>query len=122
MFGISTLEFLALAVVALLVLGPDRLPEYAARAARFLRSARRMAANAQHEVRRELGPEFQDISLDDLNPRTFVTRNLFDGDEFDFGDEPRRDGPRDSSRPRSASGDADGQRPRRDHTSYDDVT
>ncbi len=90
MFGIQGVEFLVLAVVALLVLGPDKLPEYAARAARLVRTVRRMAADAQADVRQELGPEFNDISLDDLNPRTFVSRHLFDDDEFsvsrdDFG-------------------------------------
>ncbi|MDP9393737.1 MAG: sec-independent translocase [Actinomycetota bacterium] len=90
MFGISAPEFLALAVIALLVLGPEKLPRYAAEAGRMLRTVRRMAASAQEEVRRELGPEFEKISLDDLNPRTFVSRHLLDDDDFDLDDDPRR--------------------------------
>ena len=91
MLGISALEFAGLAVVALLVLGPERLPRYAAQAGRYLRMVRRMAANAQEEVRRELGPEFQDISLSDLNPRTFVSKHLLDADDLSLDDDEDED-------------------------------
>jgi sec-independent protein translocase protein TatB len=77
-FGIGGWEFVVIGIVALVVLGPDRLPRYAADAARFVRQIRRMAASAQEEVRRELGPEFQDISISDLNPRAFVRKHLLD--------------------------------------------
>jgi sec-independent protein translocase protein TatB len=79
-FGINGFEFVAIAVVALLLLGPDKLPRYAGEAARFVKQMRKMAANAQSEVRKELGPEFQDISVKDLNPKSFVSKHLFDGD------------------------------------------
>ena len=55
-FDIGPLELVALAVIALLVLGPDKLPRYAADAARVLRQVRRMASDAKAEVSRELGP------------------------------------------------------------------
>ena len=54
-------EFLGLAVVALLVLGPDKLPKFAADAARFIHQLRKMANTARDDVRRELGPELQGI-------------------------------------------------------------
>ena len=76
-------EFLALAIIALLVLGPDKLPKFAADAARFLRQVRRMANNAKEDVRRELGPELQDISLDDLNPRSLMRKHLLDDSDLD---------------------------------------
>ncbi len=78
MFGIGTGEFLALGVVALLVLGPDKLPGFAADAARFLRQMRRMATDARADVRRELGPELADIDLADLNPRNLVRKHVLD--------------------------------------------
>ncbi len=84
MFGITTPEFLALAVLALLVLGPDKLPRFAADAGRFVRTLRRMAFEARSDVRDALGPEFRDISLSDLEPRRLVRRHVFDGDE-DYG-------------------------------------
>jgi sec-independent protein translocase protein TatB len=85
MFGINGWEFVVLAVIALLVLGPEKLPKFAADAARTVRQLRRMASDARAEVTRELGPEFQDISLQDLNPRTFVSKHLLDDDDLDLG-------------------------------------
>lgn len=85
MFDINGWEFIILAVLALLVLGPDKLPRYIAEAGRMIRQVRRMADDARTEVTRELGPEFKDISLDDLNPRSFVRKHLFDGADPDLG-------------------------------------
>jgi TatA/E family protein of Tat protein translocase len=44
-------EILVILVVALLVLGPDRLPEAARQAGRFIAEARRMSAGFQAEIR-----------------------------------------------------------------------
>jgi sec-independent protein translocase protein TatB len=82
-FDIGPLELVALAVIALLVLGPDKLPRYAADAARVLRQVRRMASDAKAEVSRELGPELQDISMADLNPRSLVRKHLLDPLDLD---------------------------------------
>ena len=82
-FDIGPLEFVALAVIALLVLGPDKLPRYAADATRMLRQVRRMASDAKAEVSRELGPELQDISMADLNPRSLVRKHLLDPLDLD---------------------------------------
>lgn len=83
MFGIQGPEFIFLAVIALVVLGPERLPKYAAEAGRLMRQLRGMADTAKSQVVAELGPEFQDIRMSDLDPRTFVSRQL-------LGDEPAR--------------------------------
>ena len=93
MLDIGIGEFLALAVIALLVLGPEKLPKFAADTARFVRQVRQMANNAKEDVRRELGPELQDISLDDLNPRSIMRKHLLD-DLDDLDDEPGRREPR----------------------------
>ncbi len=76
-------EFLGLAVVALLVLGPDKLPKFAADAARMLHQVRKMANTARDDVRRELGPELQGISLEDLNPRTALRKHVMDPLDLD---------------------------------------
>ncbi len=78
MFGINGWEFVVLAVVGLIVLGPDRLPHYVGDAARLVRKLRGLAQDAQDEVRRELGPEFADLDLNDLDPRRFVTKHLLE--------------------------------------------
>lgn len=77
-------EILTLAVVALIVIGPDKLPALAKDAARLIRALRDMATGAQTTLRKELGdlgPELGDFNLDDLralNPRTALTRMIFD--------------------------------------------
>lgn len=78
MFGMSPVELIAIAVIGLLVFGPDKLPKLAADAARLLREIRRMASGAQQDLKDSLGPELADLDLDSLNPRTFVKRNLLD--------------------------------------------
>lgn len=85
MFDIGALEFVVLAVAALFIFGPDRLPDIARQAARGLRQVRSMAANARRELSRELGPEFEDLDIRDLNPRNFVRKHVLDDlDEDDL--------------------------------------
>jgi sec-independent protein translocase protein TatB len=75
-FGINPAEFLVLAVVAAVVLGPERLPEYAAQLARLVREMRKMAQGASAQVRDELGPEFDDIDWRKLDPRQYDPRRI----------------------------------------------
>jgi len=106
--GIGPGEFVALAVLAIIVLGPEKLPRYAAEAGRILRNLRRMANDARAEVSKELGPEFDDLSLRDLTPRGLVRKHLLDPidlDSLDGPDERRSRGPgnRPSDRGRTES-------------------
>src|SRR5580698_4618427 len=82
MFNIGPLELLVLAFVGLVVLGPDRLPGLARDAARMIRTLRELANGARTQLREELGPEFADIDLRSLNPRTAITQALL-GDDVD---------------------------------------
>lgn len=77
-FDMSPWELMAIVLIGLMVFGPDRLPKLAADAARLLRELRRMATGAKQELQDSLGPELADLDLGDLNPRTFVKRNLLD--------------------------------------------
>jgi len=79
-FNIGPFELIVLAIVGLIVLGPDRLPNLARDAARMLRTLREMATGARQQLRDELGPEFADVDLRSLDPRTAVQRAVF-GDE-----------------------------------------
>lgn len=74
-------EVLLLAVVGLLIFGPDRLPKAAADAAKMLRELRQMARGAANDLKAELGPELADIDLRGLHPRRFVEDALFGDDE-----------------------------------------
>ncbi|WP_405059594.1 sec-independent translocase [Kribbella sp. NBC_01505] len=87
MFGIGPLELVVIALVAVFVFGPDRLPEFARTAKHLLGQVRRMVSTAQSDLRKELGPEFADLELQDLNPRNFVRKHLLEGDDDDPEDE-----------------------------------
>ncbi|HTP16430.1 MAG TPA: sec-independent translocase [Streptosporangiaceae bacterium] len=78
MFDLSFLKIAVLGVLALVIFGPEQLPKIAANAGRMLRELRRMAEGAKADLQQGLGPEFQDFDLNDLNPRSFVRKHLFD--------------------------------------------
>jgi sec-independent protein translocase protein TatB len=76
-FDLSLPKLLILAVLALVVFGPNELPKMAAQAGRALRELRRIAEGARADLSEGLGPEFSDFDVDDLNPRRFVQKHLF---------------------------------------------
>src|SRR3954447_14887111 len=63
-------------VVAVVVFGPDRLPDFARQAGRFVRQVRRFSQAARDDIRSELGPEFADFALTDLDPRKAVRKYI----------------------------------------------
>jgi sec-independent protein translocase protein TatB len=69
-------EFLLLAVLAILVLGPERLPEYAGKLGRFVRQARAMADRAKQQLKEEMGPEFSDVDWRAYDPRQYDPRKI----------------------------------------------
>jgi len=77
-FDLSITKILVLAVIALIVFGPNELPKVASQAGRMLRDLRRIAEGAKADLREGLGPEFENFDFDDLNPKTFVRKHLFD--------------------------------------------
>jgi sec-independent protein translocase protein TatB len=82
LFDLSITKILVLALIGLVVFGPEQLPKMAAQAGRALRDLRRLADNARADLSESLGPEFRDFDFNDLNPRAFVRKHLIDpGDE-----------------------------------------
>ncbi len=80
MIDFNLSEIVVLAVLAVIIFGPEKLPEVARKAARVLNYLRTIANDARGQLRQELGPEFDDIHLSDLNPKNFVAKHML-GDE-----------------------------------------
>ena len=76
MFGVGLTELVVILVVALLVFGPDRLPEFARQAGRMVRQIKQFSDNARDDIRAELGPDFADFELTDLDPRRAVRKYM----------------------------------------------
>ncbi len=78
MFGVGLPELAVIFVVGVIVFGPDRLPEMARQAGRLIWTVRRLAQNAQRELRNELGPEYADLRLTDLDPRAAIRKHILE--------------------------------------------
>ena len=76
MFGLTFDKLLILAVVAVFLLGPERLPHYASQLARLVRSLRDMANGAKQRMRDEMGPDFDEVDWKKLDPRQYDPRRI----------------------------------------------
>jgi sec-independent protein translocase protein TatB len=76
MFGINIAELSIIIVIALVVIGPERLPQYASSLGRAVRDGRRMALGMREQVREELGPDFDDVDWRKLDPRQYDPRRI----------------------------------------------
>ena len=93
MFGVGLPELAMIALVAVVVFGPDKLPEFARQAGSFVRRMRTFAVAARDELRSELGPEYSDLELRDLDPREIVRRHIVEAmEDPDTEATPRRRG------------------------------
>lgn len=75
-FGLTFEKLLIIAVIAVFLLGPERLPGYAAKFAQLIRSLRDMAQGAKNRMRDEMGPEFDDVDWQKLDPRQYDPRRI----------------------------------------------
>jgi sec-independent protein translocase protein TatB len=78
MIDFNASEIVILVVLAVIIFGPDKLPTLARKAARVLSYVRNIANDAQGKLREELGPEFSNLNLADLNPKALVASALVD--------------------------------------------
>ena len=74
--GISGPEFLVIVLVAVIVVGPQRLPEYARKLTQAVRRLRVFLDDAKEQIAEEVGPELADLNLSDLNPRNYDPRKI----------------------------------------------
>jgi sec-independent protein translocase protein TatB len=75
-FDINGWEFIVLIVLAVVILGPERLPGYAAKLGRFVRQAKAMAEQAKTQLKDEMGPEFSDVDWRAYDPRQYDPRRI----------------------------------------------
>ena len=83
MFDIGIGEILVIAVIGLLVFGPERLPRAAADAAKWLRDIRAMASGARKDLADSAGIDLSDAAdtvrtLQEFHPRRLATSLLKD--------------------------------------------
>jgi len=76
MFGIGGGEFIAMALLAVVLVGPDKLPQFSADSARFIRKIRDLAQGATKDLRENLGPGYEDLKVADLHPKTFIKKHI----------------------------------------------
>ncbi|WP_285113401.1 twin-arginine translocase TatA/TatE family subunit [Leifsonia sp. fls2-241-R2A-40a] len=76
MFGLTFDKLLIVAVIAAFVIGPERLPAYAAKLGSMVRSLRDFANGAKDRMRDEMGPEFDDVDWKKLDPRQYDPRRI----------------------------------------------
>lgn len=69
-------EIFLLLVLAVIIFGPEKLPELARKTARVIHFLRSVANNATTLVKDELGPEYADLKPSDLHPRAILKREL----------------------------------------------
>ncbi|MEU4009929.1 sec-independent translocase [Streptomyces pseudogriseolus] len=77
---IGPLELVTLIVLAVLIFGPEKLPKVIQDVTRTIRKIRDFSESAKQDIRQELGPEFKDFEFEDLNPKTFIRKQLDNDD------------------------------------------
>ncbi|HWH97136.1 MAG TPA: twin-arginine translocase TatA/TatE family subunit [Pseudolysinimonas sp.] len=75
-FGLTFDKLLIILVIALFLIGPDRLPGYAAQLARLVKTLRGFADGAKERMREEMGPEFDEVDWRKLDPRQYDPRRI----------------------------------------------
>lgn len=75
-FGLSADKLIVIAVIAIIVIGPERMPKYAEGFARLIKRAGEYLKGAKDRVGEEMGPEFQEVDWRKLDPRQYDPRRI----------------------------------------------
>lgn len=74
--GINGGELIILIVLAILILGPEKLPEYARKLTQWIRQVRQMAEGAKSQFKEETGTDFDEIDWRKYDPRQYDPRRI----------------------------------------------
>lgn len=80
----SWMEVVWLVVLAIVMFGPEKIPELSRKLARVVWFLRGIANNAQTQLREELGPEFENFDVRDLRPKEFFRKHILEGFQDDL--------------------------------------
>lgn len=69
-------ELIGLGIIGMILVGPDKLPGLAVQAAKMIKKGRALATSATNELKDNLGPGFENLKPADLNPKTFVKKQI----------------------------------------------
>lgn len=75
-FDFGAGELLGLALLAIILVGPDRLPHLAVDAAKMIKKIRNISQTVTAELRQSLGPGFEDLQPSDLHPKKFIKKHI----------------------------------------------
>lgn len=76
MFGLTPEKILIILVIAAFIIGPQRLPGYAATLARWVRSLKGLITSSQERIQREMGVDAEEIDWKKLDPRQYDPRRI----------------------------------------------
>ena len=110
-FGLTFEKLLVIGFIAVIILGPQRLPEYAAKLAKLIKQFRSFADGAKERLREEMGPEYDDVDWKKLDPRQYDPRRIIRSALLD--DEPmpviarpaQAEGPKQTAGPKQLPGE-----------------
>lgn len=74
--GLTIDKILVILVIAMFLLGPERLPVYARKLGELVRNVKHMADGAKDRLRDEMGPDFDDVDWKQLDPRQYDPRRI----------------------------------------------
>lgn len=74
--GLTIDKIFVILVIALVLLGPERLPGYAKKLGELVRGLKRMAEGAKDRLRDEMGPDFDEVNWKQLDPRQYDPRRI----------------------------------------------
>lgn len=74
--GLTFSKLFIVLIIALIIIGPEKLPQYAQKLGELVRTVKRMADGAKDRLKEEMGPEFDDVDWKQLDPRQYDPRRI----------------------------------------------
>ncbi|WP_341975357.1 Sec-independent protein translocase TatB [Microbacterium sp. LWO13-1.2] len=75
-FGLTFEKLLLIGLIAVMIIGPERLPRVAENFSKFVRRAGLFLRDTKSKVREEMGPEIDDVDWRKLDPRQYDPRRI----------------------------------------------